>query len=85
MGMFCKHSPDLVFGLGHPPVQLHPVLLLQGNPLPGTGILLLWLFGSLVALQFHHPVIVALARYLQATNAGIVTHFVVELDTVARV
>ena len=27
MGMFCEHSP---------PVQLHPVLLLQDNPLPGT-------------------------------------------------
>ena len=48
MGMFCKHSPNLVYGLGHPPVQLHPVLLLEGDPLPGTGILLLWLFGSLV-------------------------------------
>ena len=52
--MFCKYSPNLVFGLGHPPVQLHHVLLLQGNPLPGTGILLLWLLGSLVALNFHH-------------------------------
>ena len=54
MGMFWKHSPNFVFGLGHPPVQLHPVLLLQGDPLPGTGILLLWLFGSLVALHFHN-------------------------------
>ena len=51
MVMFCKHSPNLVFGLGHPHVQLHPALFLQGNPLPGTGILLLWLFGSLVALH----------------------------------
>ena len=42
MGMFCKHSPNLVFGLGHRSVQLHPVLLLKENPLPGTDILLLW-------------------------------------------
>ena len=54
MGMFWKHSLNLVFGLGHPPVHFHPVLLLQGGPLPGTCILLLWLFGSLVALRFHH-------------------------------
>ena len=54
MGMFCKHSPNLVFGLGHPPVQLHTVLLLLGDPLLGTGILLVWLFGSFVALHFHH-------------------------------
>ena len=45
-GMFCKHSPDLVFGLSHPSVQ--------GNSLPGTGILLLWFFCSLIALHFHH-------------------------------
>ena len=30
------------------------ILLLQGNPLPGTDILLLWLFGSLGALHFHY-------------------------------
>ena len=52
--MFWKLSPNLVYGLGHPPVQLHPVLLLQDNPLPGTGILILLLFGSFVALHFHH-------------------------------
>ena len=54
MEVFCKNCPNLVFGHGHPPVQLHPVLLLQGDPRPDTGILLLWLCGSLVALHFHH-------------------------------
>ena len=49
-----QHGDVIVSGLGHPPVQLHPVLLLQGDPLRGTGILLLWLFGILVALHFHH-------------------------------
>ena len=54
MGMFWKHSPNLVYGLGHPPVHFHSDHLLQGDPLPGTGLLLLWLFGSFVALHFHH-------------------------------
>ena len=54
MSMFWKLSLNILYGLGHPPVQLHPVLLLQGDPVPGTGILLLWLFGSLVALHFHY-------------------------------
>ena len=42
MEMFLKHSANLVYGLGHPPV-------LRDDPVPGTGILLLWLFRSLVA------------------------------------
>ena len=54
MGMFCKHSPNFLYGLGHPPVQFHPVLLLQGDPLPGNGILLFWLFSSFLVLHLHH-------------------------------
>ena len=53
MGMFWKHSPNLVYGFSHPLVQLHPVFP-QDDPLPGTGILLLWLLSSLVALHFHY-------------------------------
>ena len=72
MGMFCKHSPNLVIGLGHPPVQLHPVLLLQGDPLPGTGILLLQLFVSL--LRFIS--IIVLENRIAGLLILILVHFI---------
>jgi hypothetical protein len=40
---------DMVYMLGHLTVQLPPVLLLQGDPLPSTDILLHRLYGSHIA------------------------------------